>query len=119
METLTTPDEREREIYPLDNYILKEHFKDFEYSYGKNRIFCAKMLDKNTKDFIYWSNNNGYDLSDVKAGDVLMLQMMHHRKTRTLLRHFYKVVSISSNELIIEWANETSIYTTYLKALKG
>lgn len=119
MKEVTTPDDREREIYPLDNYILREHFKGFEYEWGTCRIFCAKMIDKDTKEFIYWSDDDGYNMSDVKAGDILKLQMMHPKKTRTLSKHFYKVISISSSELVIEWANETTDYTTYLKALKG
>ena len=77
------------------------------------------MLQNGEYQWIRWSDNEGYDLNDVRRGDVIMLQKMHHSKNRTLDKIFYKVISRTKNKIITQWAQDDVIYTTYLKALKA
>ena len=64
----------DREFYNLKNGVMHEHFKDFTYKWGENRIYCAKVLQSGEYQWIKWSDNKGYDLNDVRRGDVIMLQ---------------------------------------------
>lgn len=109
----------DREFYKLKNGIMHEHFKDFEYKWGSNRIYCAKVLQSGEYQWIKWSENNGYNLHDIKRGDVLMLTKMHPRKNRTLDKIYYKVISRTKSKIIAQWAHDDVTYTTYLKALKA
>lgn len=107
------------EVYKLYNGILHDHFKSFEYKYGEKRISCAKMTKEGKEQWIHWSDNNGYNLNDVKRGDILMLLKMHPKKNWKLDRIFYKVISRTKDKLVCQWANGDVSYTTYLKALKA
>ena len=109
----------DREFYKLENAIMHEHFKDFEYKWGSNRIYCAKVLQSGDYQWIRWGDNNGYDLNDIKRGDVLMLTKMHPRKNRTIDKIYYKVISRRKDKLVCEWAHDDIVYTTYRKALKA
>lgn len=109
----------DREIYKLKNDIMHEHFKGFEFKWGSNRIYCAKVLQSGEYQWIRWNDNNGYDLNDVRRGDIIMLTKMHPRKNRTLDKIYYKVISRRKDKLVCEWANGDNVYTTYLKALKA
>lgn len=109
----------DREFYNLKNGIMHEHFKDFEYKWGSNRIYCAKVLQSGEYQWIKWSDNEGYDLNDVRRGDVIMLQKMHHTKNRTIDKIYYKVISRRKDKLVCQWANDDIVYTTYRKALKA
>jgi len=33
----------DREMYKLEDGIMHEHFKGFEFKWGSNRIYCAKV----------------------------------------------------------------------------
>jgi hypothetical protein len=109
----------DREMYRLKDGIMHEHFKDFEYKWNENRIYCAKVLQTGEYQWIKWSDNKGYDLNSIKRGDVIMLQKMHHSKNRTLDKIFYKVISRTKNKIIAQWAHDDIVYTTYLKAFKA
>lgn len=109
----------DRELYKLKNGIMHQHFKDFEYKWGENRIYCAKVLQSGEYQWIRWSDNEGYDLNDIKRGDVLMLQKMHPTKARTLDKIFYKVISRTKSKIIAQWAHDDIVYTTLKKALKA
>jgi len=109
----------DREFYKLKDGIMRQHFKGFEYKWGSNRIYCAKVLQNDEYQWIRWSDNEGYDLNDIKRGDVLMLQKMHPTKARTTDKIFYKVISRTKSKIIAQWANGDIVYTTYLKALKA
>ncbi|MBW4895953.1 hypothetical protein [Prevotella melaninogenica] len=109
----------DREMYRLTDGVMHQHFKDFEFKWNENRIYCAKVLQNGEYQWIRWSDNEGYDLNDVRRGDVIMLQKMHHSKNRTLDKIFYKVISRTKNKIITQWAQDDVIYTTYLKALKA
>lgn len=109
----------DREMYKLKNGIMHEHFKDFEYKWGDNRIYCAKVLQTGEYQWIRWSDNEGYDLNSIKRGDVIMLQKMHPRKNRTIDKIYYKVISRTKDKLVCEWANDDIVYTTLKKAFKA
>ena len=109
----------DREMYRLKDGIMHEHFKDFEYKWNENRIYCAKVLQTGEYQWIKWSDNKGYDLNSIKRDDVIMLQKMHHSKNRTLDKIFYKVISRTKNKIIAQWAHDDIVYTTYLKAFKA
>lgn len=109
----------DREFYNLKNGIMHEHFKGFDYKWGENRIYCAKVLQSGEYQWIRWNNNNGYDLNDVRRGDIIMLTKMHSRKNRTIDKIYYKVISRRKDKLVCQWANDDIVYTTYLKALKA
>jgi hypothetical protein len=109
----------DREFYKLKDGIMYEHFKEFAYKWGENRIYCAKVLQNGEFQWIKWSENNGYDLNDVRRGDVIMLQKMHPKHNRTIDKIFYKVISRTKSKIIAQWANGDIVYTTYLKALKA
>lgn len=109
----------DREMYRLKDGILHQHFKGFDYKWGENRIYCAKVLQNGEFQWIKWSENNGYDLNDVRRGDVIMLQKMHPKHNRTIDKIFYKVISRTKSKIIAQWANGDIVYTTYLKALKA
>ena len=109
----------DREMYRLKDGIMHQHFNGFNYKWGENRIYCAKVTKAGEYQWIKWSENNGYDLNDVKRGDIIMLQKMHHSKNRTLDKIFYKVISRRKDRLVCEWAHDDVIYTTYRKALKA
>lgn len=109
----------DREFYKLKNGIMHEHFKGFEFKWNKNRIYCAKVLKEGEYKWIKWSENNGYDLNDVRRGDVIMMLKMHPKRNRTIDKIYYKVISRRKDKLVCEWANDDIVYTTYLKALKA
>ena len=109
----------DREIYTLiDGYMLT-HFENFEYQYNVNRIYVAKVIKDKEYEWIRWDKKKGYNLNDIQRGDVIMVHKMMPWKNRTLDKIFYKVISISKDKLICEWANGDNVYTTYLKALKA
>jgi hypothetical protein len=109
----------DREIYKLKNGIMHEHFKGFEFKWGSNRIYCAKVTKAGEYQWIRWGDNEGYDLNDVRRGDIIMLTKMHSRKNRTIDKIYYKVISRRKDKLVCQWANDDIVYTTYLKALKA
>ena len=109
----------DREMYRLKDGVMHQHFKGFEYKWGSNRIYCAKVTKAGEYQWIRWNDNKGYDLNDVRRGDVIMLQKMHPTKVRTLDKIFYKVISRTKSKIIAQWANDDIVYTTYLKALKA
>lgn len=109
----------DREMYRLKDGVMHQHFKGFEYKWGSNRIYCAKVTKEGEYQWIRWNDNKGYDLNDVRRGDVIMLQKMHPTKVRTLDKIFYKVISRTKSKIIAQWANDDIVYTTYLKALKA
>ena len=109
----------DREFYNLKNGIMHQHFKGFEFKWGSNRIYCAKMTKEGEYKWIKWSDNKGYDLNDVRRGDIIMLQKMHHTKNRTIDKIYYKVISRRKDKLVCQWANDDIVYTTYRKALKA
>ena len=109
----------DREMYRLKEGVMHEHFKGFEFKWNENRIYCAKVTKEGEYKWIKWSGNNGYDLNDVRRGDVLMLTKMHPTKARTLDKIFYKVISRTKNKIITQWAHDDIVYTTYRKALKA
>lgn len=106
----------DREFYKLEDGKMHQHFKGFEYKWGENRIYCAKVLQGGEYQWIRWSDNEGYDLNDIKRGDVLMLQKMHPTKVRTLDKIYYRVISRTKNKIITQWAHDNIVYTTYKKA---
>ena len=108
----------DREYYKLKNGIMHQHFKGFDYKWNENRIYCAKVTKEGEYQWIRWGDNNGYDLNDIKRGDVLMLTKMHPRKNRTIDKIFYKVISRRKDKLVCQWANDDIVYTTLKKALK-
>ena len=81
----------DREMYRLKDGVMHQHFKDFEYKWGEIRIYCAKVLQSGEYQWIRWSDNEGYDLNDVRRGDVIMLQKMHHSKIGHLIKSFTKL----------------------------
>lgn len=109
----------DREFYKLKDGIMYEHFKDFAYKWNENRIYCAKVTKEGEYQWIRWGDSNGYNLNNVRRGDVIMITKMHPRKNRTLDKIFYKVISRRKNKLVCEWAHDDVIYTTYKKALKA
>lgn len=109
----------DREMYRLKDGIMYEHFKDFAYKWNENRIYCAKVLQSGEYQWIRWNDNKGYDLNDVRRGDVIMLQKMHPTKARTIDKIYYKVISRTKNKIIAQWAHDDVIYTTLKKALKA
>lgn len=109
----------DREFYKLKDGIMHEHFKDFAYKWGENRIYCAKVLQSGEYQWIRWEDNKGYDLNSIKRGDIIMLTKMHPTKARTIDKIFYKVISRRKNKLVCEWAHDDVIYTTLKKALKA
>lgn len=109
----------DREIYNLKNGIMHQHFNGFNYKWGENRIYCAKVTKAGEYQWIKWSENNGYDLNDIKRGDVIMLQKMHPTKARIIDKIYYKVISRTKSKIIAQWAHDDIVYTTYLKALKA
>lgn len=109
----------DREMYRLKDGVMHQHFKDFEYKWGENRIYCAKVLQGGEYQWIRWNNNNGYDLNDVRRGDILMLTKMHPKHNRTIDKIYYKVRSRTKSKIIAQWAHDDIVYTTYRKALKA
>lgn len=109
----------DREMYRLKDGIMHQHFNGFNYKWGKNRIYCAKVLQSGEYQWIRWSDNNGYDLNSIKRGDIIMLQKMHPTKARTIDKIYYKVISRRKDRLVCEWAHDDVIYSTYRKALKA
>lgn len=109
----------DREIYRLKDGIMHQHFNGFNYKWGDNRIYCAKVLQNGDYQWIRWSDNEGYDLNNVKRGDIIMLTKMHPKRNRTLDKIYYKVISRTKSKIIAQWAHDDVTYTTYLKALKA
>ena len=109
----------DREMYRLKDGIMHQHFNGFNYKWGKNRIYCAKVLQSVEYQWIRWSDNNGYDLNSIKRGDIIMLQKMHPTKARTIDKIYYKVISRTKSKIIAQWAHDDVTYTTYRKALKA
>lgn len=58
----------DREFYNLKNGIMHQHFKGFEFKWGSNRIYCAKVLQSGEYQWIRWNDKQGYDLNNVKRG---------------------------------------------------
>jgi hypothetical protein len=108
-----------REMYKLEDGIMHEHFKGFEFKWGSNRIYCAKVTKAGEYQWIMWNDKQGYDLNNVKRGDVIMVQKMHHTKNRTIDKIYYKVISRTKSKIIAQWAHDDVTYTTYRKALKA
>ena len=109
----------DREIYKVKNGIMREHFKGFEFKWGSNRIYCAKVAKAGEYQWIRWNDNKGYDLNSIKRGDVIMLQKMHPTKARTIDKIYYKVISRTKSKIIAQWAHDDIVYTTYKKAIKA
>ncbi len=109
----------DREMYRLKDEIIHQHFNGFNYKWGKNRIYCAKVLQSGEYQWIKWSDNEGYDLNSIKRGDIIMLQKMHPKRNRTIDKIYYKVISRTKSKIIAQWANADIVYTTYKKALKA
>lgn len=109
----------DREMYRLKDGIMHQHFKDFEYKWGENRIYCAKVLQSGEYQWIRWNENKGYDLNTIRRGDIIMLQKMHPKRNRTIDKIYYKVISRRKDKLVCEWAHDDIVYTTYLKAFKA
>lgn len=109
----------DREFYKLKNGVMNEHFKGFEFKWGSNRIYCAKVLQNGEYQWIRWGEKQGYDLNSIKRGDVLMLQKMHPTKARTIDKIYYKVISRTKSKIIAQWAHDDIVYTTYKKAIKA
>lgn len=109
----------DREIYRLKDGVMHEHFKGFEFKWNENRIYCAKVTKEGEYQWIIWSDNEGYNLNNVKRGDIIMLQKMHHTKNRTIDKIYYKVISRTKDKLVCQWANDDIVYTTLKKALKA
>ena len=109
----------DREFYKLKNRIMHQHFNGFNYKWGENRIYCAKVLQNGEYQWIRWNENKGYDLNTIKRGDIIMMLKMHPRKNRTIDKIYYKVISRRKDKLVCEWAHDDVIYTTYRKALKA
>ena len=96
----------DREFYKLKDEIMHQHFKGFEYKWGSNRIYCAKVLQNGEYQWIRWNDNKGYDLNSIKRGDVIMLQKMHPTKARTIDKIYYKVISRTKSKIIAQWAHD-------------
>lgn len=106
----------DREFYKLKNGIMHQHFNGFNYKWGSNRIYCAKVLQNGEYQWIRWSDNNGYDLNTIKRGDIIMMLKMHPTKARTKDKIYYKVISRRKDKLVCQWAHDNIVYTTYKKA---
>lgn len=111
-------EDRQRETYTLKDGFMSTYFEGFEFEYKVNRICVAKVVDKE-KEYINWIAKKGYNLNNIKRGDILMVKKMEPFKNRDIDKIFYKVISISKDTLICEYGNGDKVYTTYLKALKG
>lgn len=109
----------DREMYRLKDGVMHEHFKGFEFKWNENRIYCAKVLQSGEYQWIRRNDNKGYDLNDVRRGDIIMLQKKHHTKNRTIDKIYYKVISRRKDKLVCQWANDDIVYTTLKKALKA
>ena len=109
----------DREMYRLKDGVMYQHFKGFEFKWNENRIYCAKVTKEGEYQWLMWNDKQGYDLNNVKRGDVIMVQKMHHTKNRTIDKIYYKVISRRKDKLVCEWAHDDIVYTTYLKALKA
>ena len=109
----------DREFYKLKDGILHQHFNGFNYKWGENRIYCAKVLQSGEYQWIKWSDNEGYDLNSIKRGDIIMLQKMHPKRNRTIDKIYYKVISRTKSKIIAQWAHDDIVYTTLKKALKA
>lgn len=109
----------DREMYRLKDGIMHQHFKGFDYKWGENRIYCAKVTKEGEYQWIKWSDNNGYNLNNVRRGDIIMLQKMHPKRNRTIDKIYYKVISRTKSKIIAQWANGDIVYTTLKKALKA
>lgn len=109
----------DREFYKLKDGILRQHFNGFNYKWGENRIYCAKVLQSGEYQWIKWSDNEGYDLNSIKRGDIIMMLKMHPKRNRTIDKIYYKVISRTKSKIIAQWAHDDIVYTTYRKALKA
>ncbi|WP_449031684.1 hypothetical protein [Prevotella histicola] len=109
----------DREMYRLKDGIMHQHFNGFNYKWGENRIYCAKVTKEGEIQWIKWSDNNGYNLNNVRRGDIIMMLKMHPKHNRTIDKIYYKVISRRKDRLVCEWANGDIVYTTYRKALKA
>lgn len=109
----------DREMYRLKDGKMHQHFNGFNYKWGENRIYCAKVLQSGEYQWIKWSDNKGYDLNSIKRGDIIMLQKMHPKRNRTIDKIYYKVISRTKSKIIAQWAHDDIVYTTYRKALKA
>lgn len=109
----------DREFYKLKNGIMHQHFNGFNYKWNENRIYCAKVLQSGEYQWIRWNGNKGYDLNDVRRGDIIMMLKMHPKRNRTIDKIYYKVISRRKDKLVCEWASGDNVYTTYRKALKA
>ena len=109
----------DREMYRLKDGKMHQHFKGFEFKWNENRIYCAKVLQNGEYKWIKWSDNKGYDLNDIKRGDIIMLTKMHPTKARTKDKIYYKVISRRKDKLVCQWAHDDIVYTTHKKALKA
>lgn len=58
----------DREFYKLKNGVMNEHSKGFEFKWGSNRIYCAKVLQNGEYQWIRWGEKQGYDLNSIKGG---------------------------------------------------
>lgn len=108
----------DREMYRLKDGVMHEHFKGFEFKWNENRIYCAKVLQSGEYQWIRRNDNKGYDLNDVRRGDIIMLQKKHHTKNRTIDKIYYKVISRRKDKLVCQWANDDIVYTTLKRHLK-
>ena len=109
----------DREMYRLKDEIMHQHFKDFEYKWGENRIYCAKVLQNGEYQWIRWGEKQGYDLNNIKRGDIIMMLKMHPKRNRTIDKIYYKVISRTKSKIIAQWAHDDVTYTTYRKAKKA
>ena len=109
----------DREMYRLKDGVMNQHFKGFEFKWGSNRIYCAKVLQNGEYQWIRWNENKGYDLNTIKRGDIIMMLKMHPTKARTKDKIYYKVISRTKSKIIAQWASGDNVYTTYRKAKKA
>lgn len=115
---LNNSEGRQRETYTLKDGFMTTYFDGFEFEYKVNRVCVAKVIDKE-KEYINWIAKKGYNLNNIQRGDIIMVKKMEPFKNRDIDKIFYKVVSISKDKIICEYAHGDKVYTTYLKALKG
>lgn len=108
-----------REVYDLKDGFMSTYFEGFEFEYKVNRICVAKVIKDKEYDWINWVAKKGYNLKNIQIGDVIMVKKMEPFKNRDIDKIFYKVISISKDKIICEYAHGDKVYTTYLKALKG
>ena len=101
-----------REVYDLKDGFMPTYFEGFEYEYNVNRICVAKVIKDKEYDWINWNAKKGYNLNNIQIGDILMVKKMMRYKNRDIDKIFYKVISISKDKIICEYAHGDKVYTS-------